>query len=637
MPEKIYRYWNKRHIDNQEPLYYAKKELAAVVGWGGVQIFNPDIDIVELCCEYAKAIQGYSCGQCIPCSIGTKVIHDIFERIKNGYGKEEDLETIKALSRTISMTSMCQVGQGSTPAFIHIIENFTDSLLNAIKNSEQKESSAFYDSIITAPCIQACPIHLNIPKYIEEIRSGRFEVSLDVIRERLPLPATVGRVCARPCESNCRRGLIDEPLQIRHLKRFVADFEMERGKAPDYKRGEQKNLKIAIVGAGPAGLTCAYFLSLKGYDVTIFEALHEPGGMAAVGIPDYRLPREILKREVANIEKLGVKILYGKSLGVDFSVDDLEKDGFKGIFLSLGCHRHKKLGIEGEDRNFKGYVPGIYFLRNINLGEEVPTGKKMVVIGGGNVAMDSVRTALRVGFEEAHLIYRRSRKEMPADETEIKDAEAEGVRFHFLSAPKRIIGENEKIKGLECFKMELGEPDASGRRKPVPVPDSEFIIETDVIVPTIGQESDYACLGNISGVEITKIGSIVVDENLMTKREGIFAGGDCVTGPDTLIRACAQGRLSALKIDKYLTEGRPEPFKEEIDEAFINKLEVFEPSENMQVPGDASRVSVKHEPPIERRKDFREVEKGYTTEEAITEAKRCLRCYRVVTYAYKNQ
>jgi formate dehydrogenase beta subunit len=638
MTQSTYCYWNNRLQEKAEDLSYGKENLASVAGWGGIQILSPDISMVNLCYEYAKAIQQYSCGQCFPCRVGTKVILDLFEKMKKGEGEEADLEFIKNLSETISKTSMCQIGQSSPPVFVHIIENFRDRLLEEIKKKSPVKDTEEYHAVLTAPCMQACPIHLNIPKYIEEIRFGRFEGSLSVIRERLPLPGVVGRVCVRPCEFHCRRALIDEPIQIKHLKRFVADFELERGQTPELETIVPTGIKVAIVGAGPAGLTCARFLAKSGYDVTIFEMLPEAGGMAAVGIPDYRLPREILQYEISLIERLGVKMVYGKGLGTHFTLDDLENDGFKAVFIGMGCHCHKSMGIEGEDKGYEGYVPGVYFLRNINLGllDEIPKGKKIVVVGGGNVAIDCVRIAFRVGFGESHLVYRRSRKEMPADEVEIRDAEAEGVQYHFLTAPKRIVAENKKVIGLECLKMELGQPDASGRRSPVPVPNSEFIIKADVIVAAIGQEGDYACFCNLPGVEVTKRGAIVINEHFMTSRAGVFSGGDCVTGPDVLIRACAHGRLSAFKIEKYLKEGTLEPFGEEKDEKFLNKLDVYDPSEDLQIPGGVKRIPIKHEPPLERRVDMREVDKGFTIQEAITEASRCLRCYRVVTYGYKK-
>jgi len=656
--DKVFRFWNHKYSDEVKLLRHGNRELAAIIGWGGIEVFDPGIDVFELGHAYALAFRDSSCGQCVPCRIGTTRLVEIFGRIKNGDGKPSDIEDIKALSITMSQASLCEIGLSSPEVFLYLIGQFHDRFEAAIKGSDEPRGGYVYKSIVTAPCMQACPIHLDIPKYIEEIKFGRFQESLNVIRQRLPLPGVVGRVCVRPCEFNCRRGLVDEPIQIKHLKRFVADYEIEnagklqwnkpeerafyersRDMSPGPEKKEPNGIPVAIIGAGPSGLTCAHFLAFNGYDVTIFEMLPEPGGMAAVGIPDYRLPREILRGEVEAIEKLGVKIIYGKGLGIDFTLEDLEREGYGAIFIGMGCHCHKQMGIEGEDKGYHGYVPGVYFLRNVNLGllDEIPKGKKIVVVGGGNVAIDCVRIAFRVGFEESHIVYRRSRKEMPADAVEIHDAEEEGVQFHFLTAPKRIIGEEGRVRGLECLRMELGEPDASGRRRPVEVPGSEFVIEADVVVAAIGQEGDFSCMCNLPGVDVSPKGAIIVDENLMTTRKGVFAGGDCITGPDVLIRACAHGRRIALKIDRFLKEGRIEVFEEEKDEKFLDGLRVFDPYEKIPLPGGTIRMPIKHEPPSERKKDFREVDRGFTHREAVAEATRCLRCYRVVTYAYKEE
>ncbi|MGE5239936.1 MAG: FAD-dependent oxidoreductase [Chloroflexota bacterium] len=628
-------------------LAYGGKDVAAIIGWGGVQVFDQSVDLVGLCAEYARAVQERSCGQCIPCRTGTRILAEAFERLRDGRGSAQDLEDIKVLSEVISQASMCDIGKRSPKVFLRLLEESGRTFKAALRRKKTRKSRHIFHSILTAPCMQACPIHLDIPKYVEEIRLGRFRESLDVVTSRLPLPGIVGRVCVRPCESNCRRGLIDGSIQIKHLKRFIADHALRHPEAAvlrpaieaaaadpeDPRRGASR--KVAIVGAGPSGLTCAYHLAKRDYKVTIFEMLSEPGGMAAVGIPDYRLPREIVQHEVKAIEDLGVDIIYGRALGPHFTLEDLERDGFEAIFIGMGCHCHKKLDVEGEEKNYAGYIPGVYFLRYINQGllDEVPKGKKIVVVGGGNVAIDCVRTAFRVGFEESHLVYRRSRKEMPADSVEVDDAEAEGVQLHFLIAPKRIIGDNGRVTGLECLRMELGEPDASGRRKPVVVPGSEFVIECDVIVPAIGQEGDFNCMCNLPGVEVTRKGAIVVDENLMTKRKGVYAGGDCVTGPDVLIRACAHGRLVALAIDRYLGEGSTGPLDELADVRFLGHFKVFDPAEKIAHPGGTERTPFRHEPPLERRHDFREVDHGYTDSEAMAEASRCLRCYRVVTCA----
>ncbi|MBA4371424.1 MAG: hypothetical protein C0402_01035 [Thermodesulfovibrio sp.] len=639
-----FSFWNNSLNETPAELQHGDKKVSAVIGWGGLQILDDNINLLELCHEYCKAVEGFSCGQCIPCRVGSRVLTDLVGRIIKGTDGKNSLHILREIAETMSLTSMCELGRSSPRVILYLIEHHEEKLKQQKKTGVQQSGAYAYHSLKTAPCIQACPIHLDIPKYIEEIRLGNFEGSLATIKERLPLPGVVGRVCVRPCEFHCRRGLVDEPLQIKHLKRFVADHgrlhpASDSVAAPKKKSSERKKTKIAIIGSGPAGLTAAHFLAGKGYLVTIFEMLPEPGGMAAVGIPDYRLPRTILRDEIAGIENRGVTIVYGKALGATFTLDDLISEGFRAVFIGMGCHCHKNMGIAGEDKGYYGYVPGVYFLRNINLGllDEVPKGRKIVVVGGGNVAIDCVRIALRIGFEEAHLVYRRTRKEMPADAVEVADAEAEGVQFHFLTAPKKILGKDKKVKGIECLKIELGETDASGRCRPVEVAGSEFTVDADVVVAAIGQEGDFACFCNLPGVEVTEKGAIVINENFMTTREAVFSGGDCVTGPDVLIRACAHGRLSAMKIDHYLTQGEVPVFDEQKDERFLAKLKVYDPHETIAIPGGLKRMPIRHEPPLERCRDFREVDHGYTNGEAVTEANRCLRCYRVVLYACRKE
>lgn len=627
---------NLKHCETLR-LKHGNKDVAAAVAGGEIFVADPEVDVVGLAAAYARAVQVQSCGQCVPCRIGSGIIAELFDRIGKGEGEIADLERIKEIAQTMADASHCDIGKTSPSAFISLIDRYWQDFVRALSGHRPADPCA-YGSFRTAPCIEACPMHLDIPGYIEEIKHGRFKESLEIITGKLPLPGTVGRVCFRPCESACRNGRIDEPMQIKHLKRFVADQGLISGLESAAVTALPAKAKVAIVGAGPAGLTCAHFLARQGFQVTIYEILPAPGGMAAVGIPDYRLPADILRDEIEEIKKLGVEILYNKCLGIDFTIEQLEALGFKAIFLAMGCHCHRKLGIEGESSGYAGYVPGILFLRHINLGmlDEIPKGKKIVVVGGGNVALDCVRTSFRVGFEEAHLVYRRSRAEMPADDVEIHDAEEEGVQFHYLIAPKRILGKEGKITGLECTRMELGAPDASGRRRPVIIPGSEFVIEADVIVAAIGQEGEISCLCNLPGVDSDERGIIRVDENLMSSRRGIFAGGDCVSGPDTLIGACAHGRLVGLKIARYLEEKTIEPLAEEHDDSLLRQLNTVAAGGHRTMPAGPAKVAVRHEPALERKNDFREVDKGFTPAEAVAEAERCHRCYKVVTYAWRK-
>ncbi|MBU4035725.1 MAG: FAD-dependent oxidoreductase [Proteobacteria bacterium] len=400
-------------------------------------------------------------------------------------------------------------------------------------------------------CEESCPVHLDIRGYIGLIADGKYKEALNLIREKLPFPATIGRICPHPCEEKCNRARKDSALCIRDLKRFVADSEIEAGYDEVLKKIKPNGRKVAIIGAGPSGLACAHDLSVLGYDVVIFEELPVAGGMLAVGIPKYRLPRDILNKEIDIVKKLGAQIRTDARIGKDLSVDDLFKQGFEAVFVAVGAHKGQKLRIPGEDAT--GVVPGVNYLRELNLGKEVQLGKKVAVIGGGNVAMDSARSSFRLGAEEVSILYRRTREEMPASGEEIDAALSEGIKFEYLVAPLEVLIDNGKVKGLRCNRMQLGEPDASGRRRPVAIEGSEFEIELDMIIPAIGQTSDLSFLPEDNAVETTKWGTIVADSGqCCTKRQGIFAGGDCVTGPNIAIEAVAAGKKAALSIDDYL-------------------------------------------------------------------------------------
>ncbi|MCP4624686.1 MAG: FAD-dependent oxidoreductase [bacterium] len=488
---------------------------------------------------------------------------------------------------------------------------------------------------MTAPCMDACPIHLDIPWYVECIKDAKFEKSLDVIRERLPVPGIVGRVCVRPCEEHCRRANVDEPISIKYLKRFVADCELSCHRQPDYKiTPSDKTGKIAIVGAGPAGVTCAYHLAGKGHDVTIYEQLGEPGGMSAVGIPDYRLPRGILRGEVEQIEKMGVTIKYNTSIGKDITLKQLENDN-DAVFIGIGAQNSSSMRVEGEDAGYKGFVPGVKYLLDINEGRDpYPEGKKVVVIGGGNVAIDCVRCSSRIGKEEVNLIYRRTRNEMPADEVEIHDAEEEKVPFHFLTTPVKILEENGKVVGLECIRMELGEPDESGRCRPVPIEGSEYVFDCDTVVPAIGQRIDLSLLKEFEDIETTPWNTIIVDEvTKQSSRPKIFSAGDCETGPGALITACAGGRQAARSIDRLINGVPLEYDDNDCFDLLFKTVKIYDPEEKIGIAGGRKRKHLEMLPADIRKFNFDEVEEGFPTADAIAEANRCLRCYRVAMVA----
>ncbi|NIA19402.1 MAG: FAD-dependent oxidoreductase, partial [Xanthomonadaceae bacterium] len=414
-----------------------------------------------------------------------------------------------------------------------------------------------------------------------------------------------------------------------------ADYELAKNKEPHYLvEPAEKTGSVAIVGAGPAGVTCAYHLARKGHQVTIYEKLGEPGGMSAVGIPDYRLPRHILRGEVEQVQKLGVTIHYDTQVGKDIKLSQLEADN-DAVFIAHGAHMSAAMRVEGENDGYEGFIPGVQYLLDINSGiDPYPEGKKVVVVGGGNVAIDCVRCSFRINKPDVNLVYRRTRKEMPADEVEIHDAEEEKVTFHYLTQPIKVIAEKGKVVGLQCIKMQLGEPDESGRCRPEPVEDSEFVIDCDIVVPAIGQTIDLSMLEGVDNVETTRRNTIVVNEvTKQTENPKIFSAGDCQTAPGALIAACAGGRTAAINIDKLINGLPLEAAEDDYFDKFFDAVKVYDPAEDVGFLGGRSRCQLEMLPPDTRKWTFDEVEKGFSPQEAMAEADRCLRCYRVATIA----
>ncbi len=619
------------------PEYFKQDEkIKALMGWKGIVLRSPEVDIIDLCRAYFEAVLEHSktCDKCNYCKTGWKEMLEVFQDIANNEATEEDLEFLQSAAEAIVSNAKCSIGKSGPAPLFHALKYFADDFSQAISGKKQVTTGTYY-SKLTAPCLDACPIHLDIPKYIELIKDAKFAESLNVIRERLPLPGVVGRVCFRPCEKHCRRGNLDEPISIKALKRFVADHELSEKKEPEYEATpSENNGKVAIVGAGPAGITCAYHLARNGHEVTIYEALSEPGGMSAVGIPDHRLPRNILQSEVQQIQKMGVSINYGQTIGKDITLATLENE-FDAVFVGIGAQDSTAMAIEGEDREYQGFIPGLAYLREVNAGRDpYPQGKKVVVIGGGNVAIDCVRCSLRTGKEDIHLVYRRTRNEMPADDAEIHDAEEEQVQFHFLTAPVRILAEDGKVVGLECIKMELGEPDAGGRPRPVPIEGSEFVFDCDTIVSAIGQQVDLTLLAGMDDVQTTKWNTIVVDE--YTKQSNcskIFFAGDCETGPDALITACAGGRRAAHSIDRFINRQTLEYDDNHYFDKLFETVKVYDPDEEILKVESKQRFQPSMLPADTRKSTFDEVEQGLSAQEAVAEAERCLRCYQVATIA----
>jgi formate dehydrogenase beta subunit len=611
-----------------------EKKIKAFIGWDGIVIRDPDVNMVDLIRAYLESVQKESCGKCTPCRVGTRIMATIMNRIADGQGKAEDLKQLKYLGETIQKSSKCNLGQTGPKPVLDAIDHYEDQFSGAIQ-LHKKIPRQEYKVKVTAPCESACPSHLPITRYIELIKEGRFEESLEAIRGATCLAGILGRVCVRPCEDNCRRGNVDESISIKWLKRFVADYELEKRKEPPVKKEKTRSEKVAVIGAGPAGLSCAYYLALKGYPVTIFERLGEPGGMAAMGIPDYRLPRDIVRYETEMVKRLGVEIRYNTQVGKDITLSQMFEQGYKAIFIGVGAQTNTAMGVEGEDKGYKGFIPGVYYLLEINLGRDpYPEGKRVVVVGGGNVAIDCVRSSFRIGKPDVNLVYRRTKKEMPADRVEIHDAEEEGVKFHYLCNPVRIVEKEGKVVGMECIRMELGEPDESGRRRPVPIKGSEFFIEADIAIPAIGQAIDLSFLEEKDDVKTTKRSTIAIQEGtFMTNRPGIFSAGDCVTGPDVLVRAAGHGKRAADKIDLFLRGSEVKESEEERLEALVEKIKVYNKDEKIGISGGQKKAMLNMLPPDSRKWIFDEVEEGFSIPLAQKEAERCLRCVRIGLFA----
>jgi formate dehydrogenase major subunit len=477
-----------------------------------------------------------------------------------------------------------------------------------------------------APCHLACPAGLDIQGYVALISKGQFVEALKLIKEKNPLPLSIGRVCPHFCEDACRRNRVDQPIAINPLKRFVADYDVLQG--IDYRPNIPKDSghKVAIIGGGPGGLSAAYYLRQKGHQVTILDAKPELGGMLRYAIPEYRLPKAILKKEVQSIIDLGVEVRANQVYGKDFKLADLRAEGFEAIFLGIGTWKSTRLGLEGED--LPGVIHALELLIRTSMGIPVDVGKKVLIIGNGNTGMDAARTALRMGAEQVTMLYRRSRKEMTAHHEEVSATELEGVKLELLVSPTRIIEENGRFKALEFIRNELKEPDAGGRARPVPIAGSETILEADLAVISIGQYSDLSFLEedpDLKDLVLSKWKTPEADPNTMqTSIPDLFVGGDLYRGPQTVIQAIADGRTAALSIHQYLTKGSVTAIKKPFNVS-KGKLAEVDPV-NFENIAQRSRVHQPHLPLPEREKNYKEVEATISQQEAMEEATRCLSC-----------
>ncbi|MFZ5924881.1 MAG: NAD(P)-binding protein, partial [Bacillota bacterium] len=592
--------------------YESLKELGTIMGSGGLIIMDEDTCMVDLARFFLEFTQDESCGKCAPCRIGTKRMLEILTRITRGQGREGDIERLIKLGTWIKETALCGLGQTAPNPVLTTIRYFRDEYEAHIR--DKKCPASVCASLFESPCQNACPAGVDVPRYISLIRQKRYQDAVRLIKEKNPFPAVCGRVCTRPCEGKCRRAQLDEAIAICELKRFAADWELTNPLPVD-KPAVMRDAKVAIVGSGPAGLTAAYYLARLGYKVTVFEALSEAGGMLRVGIPEYRLPKDVLDAEILAIVRLGVEIRTGVAIGRDITLDDLNEQGYKAIFIAVGANVSQKLGVPGEDLD--GVIGAVEFLREVNLNGRRKVGKKVAVVGGGNAAIDAARTALRLGAKEVHIIYRRQREDMPADKNEIAEAEREGVKIHFLTAPSRMIGRDGKLTNMECVRMSLGEFDRTGRRRPVPIEGSNFLVDVDMVISAISQRPDMSLVPTKSRIETTKWSTIATDPRThATGEPGVFAGGDCVNGPDTVIQAIADGRRAAQEIDKFLGGTGEIPTHPDLGKELAG--EIREERMPRQHPEDL--------PVAERKGNFDEVVARLSETAALYEATRCLRC-----------
>lgn len=595
--------------------YESLSALGTIMGSGGLIIMDEDTCMVDLAKYFLDFIKDESCGKCTACRSGTLRMLEVLERITKGEGREGDIELLEELAQGIKDSALCGLGQSAPNPVLSTIRYFRHEYEEHIKDKYCRASVCA--TMFHSSCHNSCPAGIDIPIYVDLIRQKKYIDAYHFIKRDNPLPLICGRVCNHPCEGKCNRGKLDEAIAIRDLKRFAADYAFDHGPLEETVPVRKKNMKVAIVGSGPAGLTCAYYLAKKGYQVTVFEEKDILGGMLATVIPEYRLPKEKLRAEIDTIKALGVEFKLNCGVGVEkaVSLEDLKEQGYVATFIAVGTHLELRLNQPGEELD--GVISGITFLQNINLGP-VPdlTGKTVAVIGGGNVAIDAARCALRVGAKEVNIIYRRAKGDMPALREEIKEAEVEGIKIHTMVNSKRILGENGKVQALECIRMRGGNFDLSGRRKSVPVEGTEFALPADMVIIAVGQTLKRDFLQG-TGVEIIEPGMIeVAPKTYLTSVEGIFAAGDCISGPSTVVDAVKGGKEAASNIDLYLGgDGNIIPNIQVERKLSGEILEKEQPRHHMQSLPVAMRLS-----------GFNEVELGFTEDEAVKEACRCLRC-----------
>ena len=677
MSKVYFSTWNGEFINNQNKeqdqweesaydlpaMYDDYRESKAFIGWDGVAIFNEDVDVIRLATEYAAQYQVYSeaCGRCAPGRWGGRILYDMLDKIARGEGEIADIEHLKEVSQTMQTTSKCEIGKTVPTPILDIIKHFEDDFMRCIN---EKQPSKHYDkdinyiAKITAPCTDACPAHVDIPGYIEGVRDLRFDDSLMATRQTMPLAHTCGRVCPHPCEDACRRTNLDEPISIMELKRLGADYETDHGFGFFHPANQKPKIgkKVVVIGAGPAGLTTAYYLALEGIDVDVYEELPVLGGEVAVGVPQYRMPVEKYNKDIECVKDLGVNFITNKRVDAEMMRQfELEYDA---VMIATGTRISKKVRCNNEREEIKGYWGAIDFLDKVNLFEKygytiskeeqerymLPvdhvdlTGKTVVCVGGGFTSMDVVRCSIRANAKKVYMIYRRDEKTIIRNTTyeEYHEAVEEGVEFLFHSAVNTIVtDENDKITSLLIDKFELVPDPDGGRAQLVKIEGASYSIEADYLVPAVSQSADLDLVPPEWELEMTSWATIKTNgKDYMTSRKGIFASGDCEYGPMTIVNAVGQAKRASAVIARYVQTGEVSLSDDEIMEDHLRKLRVYDKNEKVTgwLPGLPREVSVKLDVD-DRKSNNKEVNFGFTQDQAISEADRCMRCYYIAMTA----
>ncbi len=597
--------------------YESLRKAGSMMGSGGMIVMDEDTCMVDVAKYFMNFLRDESCGKCLSCREGTQRIWEILERITKGKGTQNDIALLQELAQATKDASMCGLGQTAANPVLSTLNYFMDEYEAHIKY--KKCPAVVCKSIISSPCQHTCPIETEAPQYIAYIAHGDFDKACEIILKDNPLLNVCARVCHHPCETKCRAGQGGRSIAIRELKRAAIEYSNGR-KRPKTKTPSGD--KVAIIGSGPSGLMAAHALAHKGYAPTIFEALPVVGGMLAVGIPEYRLPSKALKEDIKRVLNAGVEIRTEQKLGRDFTLDKLLQQGYKAVYIAIGAHKSIKLGIPNEETS--GVIPAMRFLTDVSLGKKVTLGGRVGIIGGGNSAVDAARVANRLpGVTEVTIIYRRTRNEMPAYAEEIGSALEEGIDIQFLTAPTEVIVKDGRVTGVKCTRMQLGAVDQSGRRRPIPIKDSEFVVELDTLISAISEQPDLSFLEEKHDFEISGWSTFVVEkESLSTNVRGIFAGGDAIRGPSSVIEAMADGKRVAETIDQYL---KNKPIRVEYK---VTRPTVYVEPVKLTVAEtlESTRQEPRKTKPAARRKTFTEVDLGLGKSAAIKEAKRCLRC-----------